>query len=268
MHCFHQRIVTVGALLLAVSGLNVLAQEPKDSAFGTAAGTEAALIGILYDLKQTQQGEPSAVTEQNYPNVIGDFFESGWDEGVLNQYFRVSRPVYATRIFIRTISADQAPEAFGVDDVVEPRLWLVHYKGQVEAPMDGVYRLAGFADDFIAARVNGETVLVAGRHDCLPPNFAWDSPSPDGMPVGNGHVRYGNWISVKKGEVIDLDVLIGERPGGIFSAWLYIQRKGESYPTEGPHPVLPAFQFSDTSIEFSDVRFAPARPSSVWKALQ
>ena len=241
---------------------------PSESAFGTSGGTEAALIGILYDLKQTQQGERSEVTEDNYTQVIGEFLESDWDEGVLNQFFRVSRPVYATRIFIRTISADQAPKAFGVDDVVEPRLWLVHYKGQVEAPMDGVYRLAGFADDFMAARVNGKTVLVCGRPDGIPNDFPWEPSSPDGMNVGNGKVRYGDWISVKEGEVIDLDVLVGERPGGIFSAWLYIQRKGESYSMQGSDPILPPFQLSETPVADSDVKFASPRPSSVWKAIQ
>jgi len=268
MHCFINRIAIAAHLILALSCLPLGAQRNSNTAFGTSGGTEAALIGILYDLKQTQQGNPSGVTERSYPSVIGEFLESEWDEGILNAYFRVSRPVYATRIFIRTISADQAPQAFGVDDVVEPRLWLVHYKGQVEAPMDGVYRIAGFADDFMAARINGKTVLVSGRHDCIPQNYTWESPAPDGMHVGNGMVRYGNWISLKKGQVIDLDVLVGERPGGIFSAWLYIQRKGETYPMEGMNPVLPVFQFSETPVQNSDVRFAPPRPSSVWKALQ
>ncbi|MGE9289564.1 MAG: hypothetical protein ACQKBT_01155 [Puniceicoccales bacterium] len=238
------------------------------SEFGTSEGSEAALIGILYDLKQTQQGEPSGVTEESYAAEIGEFLNGEWDENLLNQYFRVSRPVYATRIFIRTLAADQAPKAFGVDDVVEPRLWLVHYKGQVEAPLDGVYRLAGFADDFMAARVNGETVLVCGRPDSLPEEFFWEPSSPDGLTVGNGKVRYGNWFAVQKGEVIDLDVLVGERPGGIFSAWLYIQRKGEKYPMNVQDPVLPPFQLSDVPVQDSDVKFAPPRPSSVWRALQ
>jgi hypothetical protein len=253
------------ALLAALCAANVQAQ---DSAFGTAGDTEAALIGILYDLKQTQQGEASEVTEDNYKDVISKFLQSEWDEGVLNQYFRVSRPVYATRIFMRTMNADQAPKAFGVDDVVEPRLWLVHYKGQVEAPMDGVYRIAGFADDFMAARMNEQTVLVCGRPDCLPKDYAWASSESDGMTLGNGRVRYGDWVSLKKGEVIDLDVILGERPGGIFSAWLYIQRKGETYPMDGSSPILPVFQFSETAVKNSDARYSPPRPSSVWKALQ
>ncbi len=258
-------------LILALIGLlfaQAMLYAARESIFGESDGTSAALIGILYDLKQTQQGEASGVTEESYPEVLGEFINADWDEGVLNQYFRVSRPVYATRIFIRTISADQAPKAFGVSEVVAPKLWAVHYKGQVVAPMDGVYRLAGFADDFLAARVNGKTVLVTGRFDCIPPNVTWESSDPEGLPIGNGATVYGDWFSVKAGEAIDLDVLVGERPGGIFSAWLYIQRKGESYPQRDGFPVLPVFQMSEGKAPASDVPFSPARESSVWKTLQ
>ena len=262
------------SIFLSIAWLGALALFPgharaaRQSDFGGSDGTEAALIGILYDLKQNQQGKPSDVTDESYPSVIGESINSDWDEGVLNRYFRVSRPVYATRIFIRTITADQAPKAFGVSEVVEPRLWLVHYKGQVVAPLDGVYRLAGFADDFLAARVNGKTELVSGRFDCIPPDVTWSSSEPDGLPVGNGAIRYGDWFSVKAGEVIDLDVLVGERPGGIFSAWLYIQRKGETYPQRDGFPVLPVFQLSEGPPPASDVPYSPPRESSVWKTLQ
>jgi hypothetical protein len=259
------RIGSFGLLLAAVLHSPLTAQ---NSEFGTADGTEAALIGILYDLKQNQQGEPSEVTEDNYKQLIGEFLSSEWDEAVLNQYFRVSRPVYATRIFMPMMSAGQAPKAFGIDDVVAPRLWLVHYKGQVVAPMDGVYRVAGFADDFMAVRMNAQTVLVSGRFDCIPTNFEWKSSAADGLPVGNGRMRYGDWVSVKAGEVVDLDVIVGERPGGEFGAWLYIERKGETYPQYRALPVLPVFQLSDTPISTSNGRFSGARKSSVWKALQ
>lgn len=261
------KVFTIVAVLTVAGRSSVLAQ---NSAFGTSDGVEAALIGILYDLKQNQQGEPSEVTEQNYSKLIGGFLNSGWDEAVLNRYFRVSRPVYATRIFMPMMSADQAPKAFGIDDVVTPRLWLVHYKGQVVAPMDGVYRVAGFADDFMAAAMNNRTVLVSGRFDCIPPNFEWESSEADGIHVGNGRLRYGDWVSVKAGEVVDLDVLVGERPGGEFGAWLYIQRKGEVYPLGGGtgQPVLPVFQLSDTPVSTLGGQFSPARESSVWNALQ
>lgn len=253
----------------------------QQSDFGSASGVEGALIGILYDLKQNQRGQPSDVRGRKFRDVLGEFLASDWDESVLNRYFRVSRPVYATRIFIPIMRAEQAPASFGVADVVEPRLWAVHYKGQVAAPMDGVYRLAGYADDFIAARINSKTVLVHGRPDCIPQNFEWEpSARSYGIRVGNGMVRYGQWISLKRGEVIDLDVLVAERPGGAFGAWLFIQREGESYPERRGRPILPIFQLSGGAVETTansgnrssgrrgvQVNSQP-RESSVWKGVR
>ncbi|MGE9295907.1 MAG: hypothetical protein ACQKBV_06445 [Puniceicoccales bacterium] len=257
--------------LVSALALTSIAASPcaaQDSAFGSD-DANAALIGILYDLKQTQKGDPSGVGVQEYPLVLSEFMESDWDEAVLNRFFRVSRPVYASKVFVPMMSAGQAPKAFRVDEVVDPRLIVVHYKGQVVAPMDGVYRLAGFADDFIAARVNGDTVLVAGRGDCLSPiTFPWEAKVPDGFPIGNGRVRFGNWFAVRKGEAIDLDVLIGERPGGDFGAWLYIERKGESYPAGEGSPLLPVFQFAEDVGRITGGRHAEPRESSVWKAVQ
>ena len=241
----------------------------QQSEFGSSSEEEGALIGILYDLKQDQQGRPSDVTELNYRDVLGEFLASDWDEHILSKYFRVSRPVYATRICIPIMQAVQAPESFGVAEVVEPRLWVVHYKGQVVAPMDGVYRLAGYADDFIAARINGKTVLMNGRTGSIPRNYQWENPGRFGMRVGNGRIRYGHWLTLKKGEVIDLDVLIGERPGGGFGAWLYVEREGETYPSWQSFPILPLLQLLDEDIEISgNFRAAPPRESSVWKALK
>lgn len=266
--------------IILISGLlpSLTAQQ---SNFGSASGVEGALIGILYDLKQNQQGQVSDVGEENFRYVLGEFLASEWDESVLNRYFRVSRPVYATRIFIPMMQADQAPASFGVADIVEPRLWAVHYKGQVVAPMDGVYRLAGYADDFIAARINSKTVLVHGRPDCIPQNFEWKPQERSyGIRVGNGMVRFGHWVLLKKGEVIDLDVLVAERPGGGFGAWLFIQREGESYPDRYGRPILPIFQLSDgevdtvaNSADYSSGRrevqiTSQPRESSVWKGLR
>lgn len=260
------RSVSLGILwILSVS----VALEAQETGFGGSSGEEGALIGILYDLKQNQKGEPSNVNEENYRDVIEKFLASEWDEHILNQYFRVSRPLYATRICLPMIQASQAPESFGVADVVEPRLWVVHYKGQVVAPMDGVFRLAGYADDLIAARINGETILVHGRSGAMPRDIRWESSEAFGIRVGNGRLRYGDWISLNEGEVIDLDVLVGERPGGGFGAWLYIERQGESYPQRGRYPVLPLFQLSDDRVESNQwFKVSPPRESSVWKALR
>jgi len=218
---------------------------------------QAALIGILYDLKQTQQRQPTQETERTYRGVISTFLQSEWDEDILNRYFRVTRPVYTTQIFIPSMNADQAPLAFGVSDVVAPRLWVVHYKGQVAPAVGGIYRFSGEADDIIAVRINGRTVLVAGRPDCLPPKSVWNSSEPE----SHGR-RLGDWISLKAGEVVDFDVIIGERPGGQFLALLYIEKQGA---TESGHP--PIFKLAPTPAPTRG-NFGPDTSWSVWTAKQ
>ena len=69
--------------------------------------------------------------------------------------------MYATEILMPTMNADLGPYVFGAEKIVEPRMWMVHYKGQVAPPTDGTYRFLGDADDFTAVAVNGVTVLVA-----------------------------------------------------------------------------------------------------------
>ena len=249
----------VPRLAIAVAGLLLAATATRaqDEAFGSAASEgRAALIGILYDLKQTQQREPTKETERTYRAVITEFLQSNWDEGVLNRYFRVTRALYTTQILIPTMNADQAPKAFGVSDTVKPRMWVVHYKGQVAPPEDGIYRFSGDADDIIAVRVNGRTVLVAGRQDCLPPNSVWKASEADVRDR-----RPGDWISLKAGETVDFDVIIGERPGGQFRALLHVEKQGT--PLTGRPPI---FKLAPTPLRGGDA--GPDTSWSVWTAKQ
>jgi len=227
-----------------------------DSVFGSSSkGEGGALIGILYDLKQTQQRQPTKETPASYRGVITEFLKSGWDEEILNRYFRVTRPLYTTRIWIPMMNADEAPKAFGVADVVKPRMWVVHYKGQVAPPESGLYRFSGMADDIIAVRVNDRLVLVSGRPDCLPPASVWKSPEPK----GRDGTTSGDWIALKAGETVDMDVIVGERPGGRFGAELSVEKQGE--PTSGRKP--PMF-----SLGAGPAAGTAAPAWSVWQAKQ
>ena len=55
----------------------------------------------------------------------------------------------------------------------------------------------------------------------------------------------GDWIPMKKGKIYNIDILIGEIPGGKFASRLMIEKQGESYPTvvsdAGVRKILPAF---------------------------
>jgi len=218
--------------------------ESETSVFGSRQARNGALIGILYDLKQSQQRKSVPMDLKSYGSVVDEFLSKDWDESVLNRYFRAVSPLYATQIFVPLISADSAPRAFGVDKIVKPSFWLIHYKGQIAAPSDGDWRFWGDGEEVCSVAVNGSTVLLANWHEITTPNVFWKSSEPPGMKVANSRMRAGDWMHLKAGQVMDLDVLIGERGGGVFCAFLLIEKRGGNYQQVEGSPVLPVFQLA------------------------
>lgn len=261
-----------GFWLLAIAGGAWVAggcgaSAQTDSAlFGSSDKDAQGLIAIIYDLKQTQAREPSNVSADSYPKVVQDFLNQGWDEVVLNRFFRVTQPLYSTQIFIPGMDAGAAPKAYGVDQVMRASCWVIHYKGQVSPPEDGVYRFVSYSDDAIAVAVNNKTVCIGARHD-MQLEKVWKSQEKSGAKAFNGHLTYGDWIPMKKDEPIDLDVLVGERPGGDFCAFLLYQKQGETYQTDKDgHPVLPVFQLAPMEIPNKDPNKVPpfSRAGETW----
>ena len=246
--------------------------DDSGSVFGQTQQSEAALIGVMYDLKQTQSHQGSAVGPTEYSAVVDEFLTKHWDESVLNRYYRVSRPLYTTQIFIPNMQAVLAPKAFGAEKTVQPSLWVIHYKGQVSPPSPGTYRFWGCADDALAVAVNGKTELVACRPDMPVPQNGWKQTDPDGAQAADDPLRPGDWFTVKADDIVDLDVIIGERPGGLFNAFLMIEKQGEKYKKDAQgHPVLPIFQIApyDTPV-VDDVTIEPkfAKGYPPWKSYQ
>ncbi len=251
------RLAWLGLWLLLIAP-SIRAQD--DTSFGRLDNTTAnGLIGILYDLKQTQKREPSGISGNDYTRVVGDFLANDWSESVLNRYFRATRALYADQIFIPLMDAGRAPKAFGMEKVIKPSAWIVVYKGQVSPPEDGVYRFAAYADDIIAAAVNGKTVVLAGRPDTTKYLNVWSAPdAPTRIPAGNGNLVFGDWITLKKDEPVDLDVLVGERPGGLFCAFLLYEKQGVEYQRNSKgEPQLPVFQIGRLTTPRSSTRDAP-----------
>lgn len=238
----------VAALFLALTSAGLvpraLAAESRVTEFGSSESKGAALVGILYDLKQSQARTPMPMNIPNYGKLVDEFLASGWDESVLNRYFRAARPLYTTQVFIPLMSANAAPQAFGVDGIVKPMFWLVHYKGQVSAPTSGQWRFWGYGEEVCSVAVNGKNVLLSNWKEITAPSTKWKSPEGPGQTVASGALRAGDWIDLKAGQVIDLDVLIGERGGGVFCAFLLIEKRGETYAQQDGHPVLPIFQLA------------------------
>jgi hypothetical protein len=242
------------------------AQENASALFGTSDKDGAGLIAIIYDLKQTQSRQPSQITAETYPAVVQDFLSKGWDEVVLNKFFRVTRPLYSTQIFIPGMDAGAAPKAYGVDTVMKASCWVIHYKGQVSPPEDGTYRFVGYADDALAVAVDNKTVCVGARHD-MQLEKIWKTKEKQGAKAFNGNLSYGEWITLKKDQPVDLDVLVGERPGGDFCAFLLYQKQGDTYESDkNGQPVLPVFQLAPLEIPGKGTDKAPpfSRAAETW----
>ena len=69
---------------------------------------------------------------------------------------------------------------------------------------------------------------------------------------------------MKKDETVDLDVIVGERPGGQFCAFLMYEKQGESYPSEGGQTVYPIFQLA----AFDTPTYSPKDAPPFYKATQ
>ena len=213
----------------------------KGSAFGTRTLSESGLIGMIYDLKQTQKREPA---NQDYMTIVKEFLESDWDESVLNRYFRAVQPLYATQIFIPLMKADAAPAAFGMGKIIKPSRWVIHYKGQISPPEDGTYRFVGYADDIMFASINGQIVCQGSRKDAWIDSLLPRQGSTQGPAIANGNLSFGVWMELKKDVPVDLDLLIGERPGGSFCAFLLYEKMGDIYPEKNGKKIYPALQMA------------------------
>ncbi|NLX25180.1 MAG: hypothetical protein GXY61_04350 [Lentisphaerae bacterium] len=274
--------------------------------FGGGSGSGNELVGTFYDLKQRQDGKLTSLgkaveeeikkaggrlnlvsneTQDDVAKVIKSFINSGFKESRLEDYFKAPKLKYAQTIMMPKIDAAEAPKAFSVQDQVEARMWLCHYKGQIAAPETGEYRFCGLGDDVLAVRLDGKLVIDA----CWPSHIgklsSWESDdennrrfsidgsgSNNAMGFGGGRPQnnrqfpggggggggsnngmvIGDWVKLEKGKPVDIDIVIGEIPGGEFLARLLIEQKGKTYRMVGSgagrRPVLPVFK----TVEIDD----------------
>ena len=241
--------------------------------FGAPDGT--GLEGYLYDLKQTSDRKPTDMTRVRYYAALTDFLKQGWNEAVLERFYKSQSPLYASMFAISTRASEEAPKAFGVENEVQPNLWAAYYHGKVQTPQGGDYRFVGFADNVLEVKLKGQTVLDAGfdrlssdpnLHQELPFAFPKYIPAatnnpygrdrydiPKGVQVWTPYLRIGPVFHVNANEAMDMNVLIGD-DGGICNFFLMIEKEGEIYGNgEGGFIAYPFFQIGGKG----DAEFGP-----------
>jgi hypothetical protein len=213
--------------------------------FGMKESSPDALAGTFYDLKQTRRGKPTGITPDDYHKVFRRFVSENWRESILDDYFKAPQTLYATQIMIPNMPADEGPRAFDLGKEVKPSRWLVHYRAKVSPPEDGVYHFVGAGDDVMIVRFNGKTVLDRCWHQQSSPwqparnyDYGWTK-------IPNGFAK-GDAIRVRAGQWYDIEILIGEQPGGLVFACLLIEKEGVEYEKDARgNPILPVFRVAD-----------------------
>jgi hypothetical protein len=226
--------------------------------FGAPDGT--GLEGYFYDLKQTADGKPTGMTQEQWCLIMAKFIAQGWDDSLLAPYYKGQKPLYADMLAISTRLSEEGPKAFALENEVQPALWCAHYHGKAMAPKEGDYRFMGFGDDLIVVRINGVLVLDAGTvsvspkadvHQLLP--NVWSrlygggevAAYVPGMGPGSGLLKIGPAFHMDKAKPVDMDVLIGDQ-GGSIAFFLLIEKVGNTYETlPDDTPVIPFFQLNN-----------------------
>ncbi|HEX4140192.1 MAG TPA: hypothetical protein VHY09_07575, partial [Candidatus Methylacidiphilales bacterium] len=197
------------------------------SVFGTEEGSASSQFeGYLYDLKQTDDRKPTGMDPGGYHNKIAQFIANDWDPGVLRPYYKANKALHTSSIFIPIIDANDGPRDFGVQNEVQPRMYCVWYKVTAAPPEDGTYHFVGTADDIMLVRVNHHTVLDGSDRTVdkavrdKQTSFNMTNFDPTFGP--NGDFWIGTPFHVSAHESVDIEVLIGEEPGGKSDYFLFI----------------------------------------------
>ncbi len=224
--------------------------------FGSDTGTSAQLAGYFFDMKQASDRKPTGMNPGKWAALLSKYVDAHWDESMLTPFYKSKSPLYTDRFAISTRKSEEAPKAFHLEGEVKPAMWAVHYHGKVSAPAEGDYRFAGFGDDVLAVKIDGQLVLDAGwdpmtRDDSLhkPYPVNWSPVYLAHDKTGRrGSYKLGRVFHVRAGDPVDLDVLIGDE-GGWCAFYLMIMKVDNTYETlpDGT-PKLPFFQLDNRSV--------------------
>lgn len=229
----------------------------SSTGFGSSGTLSSALRGYLYDFKQNDEGESNKDYFKNgrkYAEYVVKIEKRRFSESALSDYYKAPQQLSLTNLAIANAPAADGPKYFNAENEVEPRGWMAHYQGIITVPEDGEYRLVGFADDYLLVNLNNRTRLIAswpglqesvrGRWRGTEPHNKWLSP------IGNQHLIAGDWMKLKRGDEMKMDLAVGERPGGRVGFILMVEKKGENYKkTPNGRPILPLFTTTPFSAD-------------------
>lgn len=245
--------------LAGLGGFDLAADAQQVTLFGSGGSIGNDFVGTFYDFNRSRTGRNIPMNTDQFVHEVGKFTRNGWKPSTLSQYYRSPQKLHTTSFMIPPIRSSVAPSAFGEADTAG-YTWMAHYKGQLVYPEDTRIRFWGQGDDILLVRVNGEIVLNAswpdGEYGTYNIGHGWNSQAQNDARfyLGNNTMRGGDWIDLKAGEPLDMEVLLGEVPGGTFTAMLTVEVDGEDYPRNRQGgPILPMFKTEVPSADLVDI---------------
>ncbi len=217
--------------------------------FGSNDRASGGLGGWMYDFKQTPDGDKVKYDLANpaeFVDRVVRLQRSRFSEASLARHFRAPNNLFLTHLAIPLSPAAEGPAFFGARESIEPSGWIARYRGTITVPKTGTYRFSGLGDDYLVVLLDGRMRLAACWGDIQSAVAGrWDPAEPTGKFTGGFsgmRLVYGDWVRLSAGQKVDIDVVIGERPGGKVGFVLHVEEKGVEYRKAADgRPVLPLF---------------------------
>lgn len=218
--------------------------------FGSKQEVAGALPGRFYDFKQTRQGKPvedyEVASREHFTERVIKIQDSDFRPTAFKKFFEAPDSLYLSQIAIALTDAGSAPKHFNVADKVKPSGWLIHYHGNVVSDRDITVRFVGVGDDYISVFVKGKPRMINAWPDIRQTVMGrWKPDDPaesDATPLPGCPLVIGDWVRLRRGEKVELDIAIGERPGGKVGFVLMVEEKDAQYRTmSNGAKILPLF---------------------------
>ena len=158
----------------------------KNKTASRSVETETMLQGVVYDLKQTRNREPSpgfpvlTTTNGKYQELISEptrkvlqeFVNGPWQKSIdavgrvsfpaLNRFYCSPTRVWTSSFYTGETNSASTPQFFACEKDITPLAMVCIYSGYVVAPFSGQFRFVGGGDDFFLVRFNQKIVLDYG----------------------------------------------------------------------------------------------------------
>jgi len=238
--------------------------------FGQMESTGNDFSGRLYDVKRWRNGHFNSIrgeeikrgTPDTFRTIIYRYIKQGWKQSVISKYYR-SQKLYTTHFCFPAVPSSMAADQFGVPET-EGYFFFMKYSGQLVFPRDITFRFWCTANSFGMVQVNGKEVLVAGWEMHVkffdwwePVESVWNTQ----YVLSDRWMAPSDWITLKAGVPVPMNVLIGNRGHNAVSFVLLVEEKGKKYPTRSiGGPLLPIFKTEELSQDMLDqiMNFLPA----------